>query len=319
MNNTCTSFLERFSAGCVLLCLAVTGWSGDAPAREPVDAALAPIVRTLPDGRPLRIVKSYPRGLMRAYCVSFDDGNLEPDRKMAESLRSRGLHGTFFLNALHPQSQDAIKEGVNIYIGQEVASHGAHHKGFGKMTPEQVREELSLDQRILGERFGTVIDGFSYPYGDVLKDPAALEQAEKLMTELGIVYARTCKATRTFRPPLCFLDWGLDDGFGPSQAKLDRFLALPAEDSVRVLTEFTHSRDEVNKEKVWKEWLAYLDRIAREPIWCVSMRDFAHYVTALRRLEATDAGLRNPSTLPVWVRWNGTPVEFLPGQTRTWR
>jgi len=286
----------------------------------PVDDTLAPRVETLPNGHTIKMVKCYPNGLMRAYCVSFDDGNFEPDQRVADSLRRRGLHGTFFLNSMHEQSQDALQH-PETYAGFEVASHGAHHRGFGKMDMATARAELEQDQKILGARFGCVVAGFAYPYGDVPKKAADLDRLESLMSERGIIYARMCGTTGAFRPPENFLRWIPDCGLGPGNIKtLDRFLALPAEDSVRVMMEFTHSRDVGKEQFPWATWEAYLDRLAQEKsIWSVTFHEFAQYVIALRRITVANGEISNPDPdTTVWMRVDGRLMEIPPGRTVQW-
>lgn len=299
------------------LILAVTAFAEiPSPAAGSIaaDDPLAPQVRTLSNGATVNVVKCYPNGLMRAYCVSFDDGKLASDQAVLESLRKRGIAATFFLNSLHPQSQEALAH-PEAYAGFEVASHGAHHKGLINVPPAEQREEIVQDQTILGERFHNKVEGFAYPYGAIPKDLDAFEQ---LMKSLGIVYARGTTATGAFRPPENFLRWNPDCGFG-SQKNLDRYLGLPAENSIRVLMEFAHSVDFTNGRMQWGPWEEYLDRLAKEPtIWKVSMLELARYVMALRAISLTDQGIQNNASLPVWVCVNGKAIEIPPAQIHRW-
>jgi len=146
--------------------------------------ALDPVVKKLPNGSSVRIVKCYPDGRMRAACQSFDDGTLGSDWPALDALRKRKLAATFFVNSTHPQSKDAIKFPQR-YAGFEIASHGANHKGLSGLTEEQVRSEIQTDQQILGQTFGQVIDGFAYPYGDVPKDAARLQNQESQLRWYG--------------------------------------------------------------------------------------------------------------------------------------
>ncbi|HTJ79761.1 MAG TPA: polysaccharide deacetylase family protein [Rariglobus sp.] len=284
--------------------------TGKAQPSEP-DAALAPLSQKLPDGHTVKIVKCYPDGLMRAYCVSFDDGTLGSDWPVLDALRSRHIPATFFINSLHPQSKDAVAFPQR-YAGFEVASHGAHHKGLGSISLPEARQEISEDQRILGEKFKCQIDGFAYPYGDVPKTPEARLQLDKLLTELGIIYARGTRTTNAYRPPVDFLRWDTDCGFLTGPEKL---LAQPADDSVRVMMSFAHSIDFARGSMPFEKWEHQLDQLAADKtIWKVTMHDFARYVTALRALTVTSDGLKNDSEIAVWVRVN-TKVFSIPAKT----
>jgi peptidoglycan/xylan/chitin deacetylase (PgdA/CDA1 family) len=248
---------------------------------------------------------------MRASCQSFDDGTLGSEWPVLKALRTRGIPATFFINSTHPQSKDAVKFPKR-YAGFEVASHGANHKGLSGMTDEQVRSEIETDQKILGEAFGQVIDGFAYPYGAVPKNETDLEKLEHQLRGFGLIYARLTGATKAFAPPADFIHWIPDCGFMDS---IDKFLALPAEDTVRVRMCFMHSIDFARDQVSFEAWEGLLDQLAADrTIWNVTMRDYTRYVTALRALEITDAGLKNDASIAVWVRVNAK-VTKVPAQT----
>lgn len=279
------------------------------------DDALAPVRLSLPGGQSVNVVKCYPEGKMRASCQSFDDGTLGSDWPALDALRKRGIPATFFINSTHPQSKDAVKFPQR-YAGFEAASHGANHKGLSGMTPEQVQSEIQTDQKILGEAFGQVIDGFAFPYGDVPKDEAGEAKLDAQLRSLGLVYARKCGATKAFAPPEDFMRWVPDCGMLDS---LDRFLAQPADEQVRVRMCFTHSIDFARGNESFDKWLAILDQlVADSSIWNVTMRDYAHYVTALRALAITTGGIANDSSIPVWVKVNGHPVGIAAYSKKTW-
>jgi peptidoglycan/xylan/chitin deacetylase (PgdA/CDA1 family) len=281
------------------------------PLLAATSASLDPIVHSLPSGSSVRIVKCYPKGLMRASCQNFDDGTLGSDWTVLAALRKRDVPATFFVNSTHPQSKDAVQFPKR-YAGFEIASHGANHKGLAGLPEEQVRSEIQTDQKLLGEAFDQIIDGFAYPYGAVPKNPAALEKLETQLRSFGLIYARWTGATKAYAPPADFMRWVPDCGF---MEPLEKFLSLPADDSVRVRMCFTHSIDFARGHMSFETWEHILDQIAGNPeIWNVTMRDYARYVTALRALEITETGLQNGTPIPVWVRVNGKPAE-VPAQT----
>jgi hypothetical protein len=233
-----------------------------------------------------------------------------------DALRLRNIPATFFINSLHPQSKDAVSFPAR-YEGFEIASHGANHKGLGKMELSLARKEIEQDQQILGEKFAAKVDGFAYPYGDIPKDETALLQLEQAMAELGIIYARGTAATNAFAPPENFIRWNPDCGF---MTRLDKFLALPADDSVRVMMSFAHSIDFARGRMSFAQWEQQLDQLAADKtIWKLTMRDFAHYIGALRALKVTEGGLRNESQIAVWVRVNGKAMEIPAQSTLNWK
>ena len=263
----------------------------------------------------MRVVKCYPEGRMRASCQSLDDGTLGSDWPVLEALNKRRIPATFFVNSTHPQSKDAVKYPAR-YAGHEIASHGANHKGLPGMTEEQVRAEIETDRRILGEAFGQPIIGFAYPYGAVYKEEDKQLALERQLASLGLIYARGTRSTGAFVPPADFMRWSPDCGF---MDRLEKFLAQPAEDTIRVRMCFTHSIDFARGTQSFETWLGLLDRLAAEPsIWNVTMRDHALYVTALRALEPTAEGLRNDTDLVVWVKLDGRPVAVPARTTLRW-
>lgn len=278
--------------------------------------SLDPVTQKLPGGGEAKVVKCYPEGAMRGYCASFDDGTLGSDWPVLDALRQRNIPATFFLNSLHPQSKDAVAF-PDRYAGFEVASHGANHHGFSKLEPVKARFEVEEDQKILGEKFQRTIDGFAYPYGDMPKTEEGRQALDQLLRELGIVYARGVMPTNAFAPPEDFIRWDPDCGFMHS---LDKYLALPAEDSVRSMMCFTHSIDFARGRQPFEKWLETLDRIAADKtIWPATMSDFAHYVTALRGLHIEARGIHNPGKLAVWVKVNGKPFEIPAKTALTWK
>jgi peptidoglycan/xylan/chitin deacetylase (PgdA/CDA1 family) len=276
---------------------------------------LAPVDVKLPGGNSVRVVKSYPEGRMRASCQSFDDGTLGSDWPVLDALNKRGIPATFFINSTHPQSKDAVKFPKR-YAGHEIASHGANHKGLPGMTGEQVAEEIQTDQRILGEAFGQPVIGFAYPYGSIYKEEDKQFALETQLRGLRLIYARGVRETKAYIPPPDFIRWNPDCGL---MDRIDKFLAQPAGDSVRVRMCFAHSIDFARGVMPFDTWLGMLDQLAAEPsIWNVTLRDYALYITALRALKATDQGLQNNSDLAVWAKVDGRPREIAPRTTLRW-
>ena len=277
--------------------------------------SLDPVLQSLPGGGSVRIVKCYPQGKMRASCQSFDDGTLGSDWPVLDALRQRGIPATFFLNSLHPQSQDALKFPQR-YAGFEIASHGANHKGLAGMSDEQVRGEIESDQRVLGQAFGQVIDGFAYPYGAVPKEEAELVKLENQLRGFKLLYARGVGVTRDFAPPADFIRWQPNCGL---LDRMDKFLAVPADDTVRVRMCFTHSIDFARGQVSFAAWLHQLDQLQADPtIWSATLRDCARYVVALRALDVTGAGLQNNTPTAVWLRVDGKLREIPAHASVTW-
>jgi peptidoglycan/xylan/chitin deacetylase (PgdA/CDA1 family) len=279
------------------------------------DAALQPVVVNV-GGRQVKVVKCYPVGLMRAYCPNFDDGRLEYDSYIIKTLRDRKMTGTFFINTLHEQSQQTMQH-LEEYAGFEVASHGAHHRGLKGMPLDTVRTEIAVDIQSVRENSGQKVEGFAYPYGAMPDDPA---QVEKIMADLGVIYARGTRATGRYLPPGDFLRWDPDAPMGSDfPGHWDKFLRQPANDEVRVMMHFGHAIDFYRGNISKENWEQTLDRIAADKgVWNVTMLDFARYITALRALEVSSQGIQNKSAISVWVKIDGHAVEVKAGMQLSW-
>jgi len=293
----------------VLLGLSLAGYAANG------EDALQPVTVSV-NGQQVRVVKCYPQGLMRAYCASFDDGRLEYDSYILDTLRKRHLTATFVINTLHPQSQQAMQH-PEAYAGFEVASHGAHHKGLQGMPLDVARSEIATDIQNIKERFNQKVEGFAYPYGSIPDDPS---QVEKIMTELGIIYARGTRATGRYLPPENFLRWDPDAPMGSDFPKhWDKFLQQPANDEVRVLMHFGHAVDFYRGDISKENWEKTLDRIAADKsIWNPTMQEFAHYIIALRGLEVSANGIDNKSDIDLWVEIGNSPVQIKANARLDW-
>jgi peptidoglycan/xylan/chitin deacetylase (PgdA/CDA1 family) len=284
------------------------------------DDLLQPVKHTFADGAEVEIVKCYPDGRMRAYCVSFDDGTLDSDKYILETLRRRNMKATFFINTLHEKSREAMLQ-PEYYKGFEAASHGANHKGFGKMPLDVARKEIQDDQTNIKNRFGQEVKGFAYPYGDIPKELSELEALEDMMSGLGIIYARGVRASELFVPPSDFMRWEPDAPLGKDMMRdWNKYLNQPADKSVRVLMQFAHSIDYIRGHIPMDVWEEYLDIIAaNKDVWNPDMIEFTRYIMALRTLKFTEKGIENKSGISVWIKVNDKVINIKSGKSIKWK
>ncbi len=146
---------------------------------------------------------------MKALTFSYDDG-VTTDAKLIEILNRYGMKGTFNLNAgTHPQRGEPStgriagdgkttirrlyrEELAPLYAGHEVALHSYTHPDLTKLTPEEIRREITRDIDGLTEIFGKRPVGMAYPYGtynDTVID---------ILRENDIRYSRTVASTHNF-------------------------------------------------------------------------------------------------------------------------
>jgi len=58
-------------------------------------------------------------------------------------------------------------------LGVAVESHGASHRAFSRLSPDERRDELTRSKRALEEGVGAPVSLFAFPYGDPGPDAAA--------------------------------------------------------------------------------------------------------------------------------------------------
>lgn len=145
---------------------------------------------------------------MKVTC-SWDDGHRN-DVRVAEILRKYHAKGTFFI---YPENYvlytkdpaAALKKDpflivpherfVAAYEGMEIGAHGFQHPDMRKLTPEELRFQLTESKRVLEDWFKRPVSGMAYPYGAYNAD------VEAAVKEAGYTYARTCDQLPTVFPP----------------------------------------------------------------------------------------------------------------------
>lgn len=148
----------------------------------------------------------YPQGKVRALTMSYDDGR-DYDRRLIEIFNRYGIRGTFHLNS-GKLGQDnrfvTADEIASLYAGHEVSVHTLTHPYLDLTSTEEVVYEVMEDRRNLEALVGYPVRGMSYPFGTYN------EKVINQLRGLGIVYARTTKATNGFNVPDEFPDLASD-------------------------------------------------------------------------------------------------------------
>ena len=230
----------------------------------------------------------YPNGARKALVLSFDDGEIQ-DRALAASLRGLGLKGTFFLCSAHlglrgPLIRDGepneyIKveahELKSVYQDHEIGAHGAHHRGFTRLSEEELAEEILGDLEVFSSLGVPKPIGGAYPGGHY-----TLEAAENL-GRLGLVYARTTQCTESFLAPSNFLTWHptCHMYYPGLEALIERFLNLD-EQELSLFHIYGHSY-ELDKKGIdgWGYMEGILTRLSgREDVWYATLGDYYRFM-----------------------------------------
>jgi len=103
----------------------------------------------------------------RVVTTSWDDGD-RLDLKLAETLRSRGIPGTFYIPVRpylgHPALTPAELRALHSE-GFEIGAHTVTHKHLWKLPAAELAEEINPCKPFLEDILGTKVRMFCYPRG----------------------------------------------------------------------------------------------------------------------------------------------------------
>jgi peptidoglycan-N-acetylglucosamine deacetylase len=108
--------------------------------------------------------------------ISFDDG---PDPtwtpKILDVLKQKGVHATFMM--IGEQAQDNVSLMKRVLAeGHEIGNHTWTHPDISEISPEQVKLQLNLTERLFGSKLGVKPLFFRPPY-DIDEEPDTNDQA----------------------------------------------------------------------------------------------------------------------------------------------
>jgi len=102
--------------------------------------------------------------------MTFDDGPYKFSRKLFAQLKSLGILATFFVNAhnyLDADSDDNWASMVHAAYsaGHQIASHTDTHPDLSKMNAEDIRAELTRNEKYIHKAIGKFVRYMRPPYG----------------------------------------------------------------------------------------------------------------------------------------------------------
>lgn len=246
----------------------------------------------------------FPGGRRHAVTLSYDDGRAA-DRKLVALLNQYGLKGTFCLNSGTVGQPDYVtpEEVSALYAGHEVAAHSVHHHDMTALNPAGMMTETLEDRRTLEALTGTVVDGFSYPYG------RHDETLRRTLSGCGIRYARTVEATHSFDAPADRMRWHptcrhRDDLAGHSAAFLEQ---ARREEASLIFFLWGHSY-EFDRDDSWSVIETFCREVGgREDIWYCTNGELADYLAGREALRVSVDGstVFNPSAHTQWFTADG--------------
>lgn len=257
---------------------------------------------------------SFPHGLYKAVAMSFDDGGRQ-DIQLADLFAKHGIRGTFNLNSGlmgWPEKVHA-DEVKSVYAGHEVAAHSVDHPHIGadNDTAEALAAEMLDDKIALEALVGYPVRGSAFPFGDYT--PLLLD----LMPTWGFRYSRVVPATGDLRLPGDFFVWR-SSAHHSGALPIAQALVSAAPTSMSLLYVWGHSW-ELDANQPNNGWQYMSDLCAlighRDDVWYATVGDLTDYLKAVRSLEISASEVHNPSSLSVWVKRAGEPIEVGPGAT----
>jgi hypothetical protein len=281
----------------------------------------------------------WPKGRIRAFTMSYDDGRME-DYRLAELMRKYGVKGTFNINTgmYYPEDvpdpsdrpfhrkmrlSEMLRFAETYRDIAEIAVHGRMHKNLVTLAFPQMVEELLSDRVAVEETFGGLCRGMAYAYG------AVNDEAQRALAACGIAYGRTTRPTNGFSLPDNWLRLNPTCHHEESELfpLLDAFLAEKESFSLdaRLFYLWGHAY-EFDDNDNWDRIEAFLAKAGgRKEVWYATNIEICDYERAFRNLIWSARGTRvtNPGSIPVFYfvykgSWDtGKLCRVDPGATAT--
>jgi len=132
---------------------------------------------------------------LRFVTTSWDDGDCA-DLKLAELLRSKGIHGTFYVPIQYRERSLGQAELRSLASeGFEIGAHGWSHKPLRHLQHDELLHEVGPCKEVLEDILGKQVEMFCYPHGRYDTN------AVRALQEAGYRGARTVRMLAT-RPTL---------------------------------------------------------------------------------------------------------------------
>ena len=256
----------------------------------------------------------FPDGKSKALSFSYDDG-VKADKKLIKLFDKYNLKGTFNLNSLlfdcenwHDRMDEEQTYNTFNNTKHEVAMHGARHIFLNKVPLAEAANEIVQNRVYLENRYNRIVRGLAYAYsgynGEIID----------LLKKLGVDYARTTEATRSFALPEDFMRWHptCHHADGELSALADRFFNSSPEEDFKhrepwLFLIWGHSY-EFEDNGNWHIIEDFCKRAeGRDDVWYATCGEISEYCRAYQSLVWSMDGerVKNPAYMPVFVEIRG--------------
>ena len=268
----------------------------------------------------MAILNLFKDGRSKALIMSYDDGNIDSDKRLINIFNKNSIKGTFHLCGQNytdgGKYGDIVPEIREVYKGHEIAMHTYSHPQLTLLPKAEIINQVMRDKEILEELAGYPMRGLAYPCG------VYNEQIVEILEALDVKYARTTAPTNNFKLPERFTVWHptMSHAVGIHE-KLDNMIANPWKE-LMVLFVWGHSWAYIseNPKCEWETIESFCNKVNNnsDKIWSATCSELYDYCEALSKIEisANRKMFINPSAVTVWLSVDGETVELKPGLTK---
>ena len=252
--------------------------------------------------------RAFYKGFEIANHVKYHPAIFNPAREYVRSNAPFDVE-TSDVMMLHPHPEaDGVWFVNDLYYGREksfwyrIATVDAYIRLI-----DETHTEL---ENVFGE--GSV-RSFVWPFGKQ-KD---FERVLAHVAKKGYYAARGAgRSIDSFDMPSDRMDWRYCASDSSLLAKMERFDALPDDGTLKFFAFGVHSIDYERAGK-WGELLAFAEQYGnrRENFYYATVGEIFAYEDAINALQITDEAIVNKSSLPLYVKIDGTPVIITVGET----
>lgn len=160
--------------------------------------------------RPLGIEDCTASG--RGYALTFDDGpHAQGTPAVLEILGREGVHATFFLVGEQVLRNPGLAREI-VQAGHGIGLHCHRHRNLLRLTPRQVREDISRAQEIIESHTGRSPELYRPPYGVLNSAALMLARAHGWRTLLWSHWGRDWEARATAESIAARVSGGVGEG-----------------------------------------------------------------------------------------------------------
>jgi len=269
----------------------------------------------------------FPDFKFKALTLSYDDG-VRQDKRLISIMQQHGLKGTFNINTgMFSAEYKGVENGrmtkqetFDLYNSSkmEVAMHGYHHFSMTQIDSALAISDILTDRKESENMFGKVINGMAYANG------LCNEELRKVLSKIGISWARTAGQNEKFDLPENWLEWeGTCHHNNPRLMELaEKFVQMkePGYYWSRKLQVFylwghSYEFDNDGNWEVIEKFAEYMGN--QDDIWYATNGEIFDYLQACERIKFSADGnfVHNPNAIDIYIDYLNNKYIIPAGKT----